>query len=83
MTITGIVYALLLSDVDVPLSSRWVNATLHEILPLFLLADRIFLPPRPRASGSVAVARGQHDLEADLTPAAVDHPAVRRRPVRP
>ena len=46
----GIVYALLLSDVDVQLSSRWVNTTLHEILPLVLLADWILLPPWPRAS---------------------------------
>ena len=50
MAITGIVYALLLSDVDVQLSSRWVNTTLHEILPLVLLADWILLPPWPRAS---------------------------------
>ncbi|HEY7103935.1 MAG TPA: Pr6Pr family membrane protein [Mycobacteriales bacterium] len=50
MAITGIVYALLLSDVDVQLSAQWVNATLHEILPLFLLVDWILFPPWPRAS---------------------------------
>ena len=48
MAITGIVYALLLSDVDVQLSSRWVNATLHEILPLVLLADWILSSRRGR-----------------------------------
>jgi hypothetical protein len=50
LAITGIVYALLLSDVDVQLSGRWMNATLHEILPLFLLVDWIVFPPWPRAS---------------------------------
>jgi hypothetical protein len=50
LAITGIVYALLLSDVDVQLSGRWMNATLHEVLPLFLLVDWIVFPPWPRAS---------------------------------
>jgi len=50
LAITGIVYALLLSDVDVQLSGQWMNATLHEVLPLFLLVDWIVFPPWPRAS---------------------------------
>jgi hypothetical protein len=50
LAITGIVYALLLSDVDVQLSAQWVNSALHQILPLFLLADWILFPPWPRAS---------------------------------
>lgn len=50
LAITGIVYALLLSDVDVQLSARWMNSTLHEVLPLFLVVDWILFPPWPRAS---------------------------------
>ena len=52
MVITGIVYALLLSDVDVQLTTMWVNEVLHEILPLFLLvrlARRPAVAPDPAA----------------------------------
>lgn len=42
MVITGIVYAVLLSDVDVTLNDAWINAALHQVLPLVLLADWVF-----------------------------------------
>jgi hypothetical protein len=55
MVITGIVYAGLLSDVDVQLQSPWTNAVLHKILPLLLLADWVFFPPWPRVSAAKAL----------------------------
>jgi hypothetical protein len=48
MVITGLVYAALLSDVDVQLTAAWVNDVLHRILPVLLLLDWLFLPPWPR-----------------------------------
>jgi hypothetical protein len=55
MVITGIVYAGLLSDVDVQLQSPWTNAVLHKVLPLLLLADWVFFPPWPRVSAAKAL----------------------------
>lgn len=51
MVITGIVYALLLSDVDVDVTYSWVNDVLHRIIPLVMLVDWVVvrarrLPPR-------------------------------------
>jgi hypothetical protein len=48
MVITGLVYAALLSDVDVQLTAAWVNDALHRLLPVLLLLDWLFLPPWPR-----------------------------------
>ena len=50
-------YALLLSDVDVQLSSLWVKATLHEILPLFLLADWIRLSAQSRSPAARTMSK--------------------------
>ncbi|TSD46929.1 hypothetical protein FFI94_012675 [Rhodococcus sp. KBS0724] len=55
MVITGIVYAVLLSDVDVTLNDAWINAALHQVLPLVLLADWVFSPPRHRISEGSAL----------------------------
>ncbi|KAF0970311.1 hypothetical protein BPODLACK_01364 [Gordonia sp. YY1] len=41
MVITGIVYALLLSGVDVDVTYGWVNDVLHRIIPLVILVDWI------------------------------------------
>lgn len=41
MVITGIVYALLLSGVDVDVTYGWVNDVLHRIIPLVMLVDWI------------------------------------------
>ncbi|QKT11251.1 Pr6Pr family membrane protein [Rhodococcus sp. W8901] len=48
MVITGIIYAVLLANVDVMLQDRWINDTLHRILPLVLFLDWIVNPPRVR-----------------------------------
>lgn len=51
MVITGIVYAVLLANVDVMLQEQWINDVLHRILPLVLLVDWILVPPRDRITG--------------------------------
>ena len=55
MTITGIVYATLLSDIPVGLTSAWINTALHRVLPLLLLADWVLFPPWPRVSYKAAL----------------------------
>ena len=55
MVITGIVYAVLLSNVDVQLQSAWTNNVLHRVLPLLLLADWVFFPPWPRIAAARAL----------------------------
>lgn len=55
MVITGIVYAALLSDVDVTLNDTWINVALHQVLPLVMLADWVFLPSRHRISDASAL----------------------------
>ena len=46
MVITGIVYALLLSGIDVNLNIDWINDVMHRLLPLVLLIDWAVLRPR-------------------------------------
>lgn len=46
MLITAIVYALLLSDIDVNLSGEWTNTVLHRLIPLVLLLDWALFRPR-------------------------------------
>jgi len=46
MTITGLVYSLLLAGQDVQVPLVWVNATLHYIMPIVVLGD--WLADRPR-----------------------------------
>jgi hypothetical protein len=48
MVITGLVYSLLLSQVDVQTPLPWVNAVLHYIFPLVLLIDWLIDPPKRR-----------------------------------
>ncbi len=55
MVITGIVYAALLSNVDVQLPAPWTNSVLHQIVPIALLLDWLFLPPWTRASRAKAM----------------------------
>ncbi|GGK41533.1 Pr6Pr family membrane protein [Nocardia camponoti] len=52
MTITMVVYAVLLASVDVMLNDKWINDVLHRILPLVLLADWVLvaMPQRLRPS---------------------------------
>ncbi|MEU0546016.1 Pr6Pr family membrane protein [Nocardia sp. NPDC005978] len=44
LVITGIVYALLLADIDVQLQEQWLNTYLHRIMPLVLLIDWLLVP---------------------------------------
>ncbi|MGY0500458.1 Pr6Pr family membrane protein [Nocardia sp. FBN12] len=48
MLITMVVYAILLADVDVMLTDKWINDVLHRIVPLVLLLDWLFVPMAKR-----------------------------------
>ena len=48
MSITGIVFTLLLSNTDVDTAIPWVNTVVHELMPLVVLADWLVTPPATR-----------------------------------
>ena len=48
MSVTGIVFTLLLSGVDVDTQLKWVNTVVHELMPLVILADWLVAPPAMR-----------------------------------
>ena len=48
MSITGIVFTLLLSNTDVDTAIPWVNSVVHELMPLVMLADWLITPPAAR-----------------------------------
>ncbi len=50
MATTGIVFAALLSgmDVDLQLTEPWVDVVLHQVMPLVMVADWLLAPPRHR-----------------------------------
>jgi hypothetical protein len=50
MVITGIVYAALLANAEVGLTTAWIDDTLHRVIPLVMLADWVFFPPWARRS---------------------------------
>ncbi|MDQ6856135.1 MAG: Pr6Pr family membrane protein [Candidatus Dormibacteraeota bacterium] len=50
MSITGIVFTLLLSNTDVDTAIPWVNTVVHELMPLVILADWLLVPPTARLS---------------------------------
>lgn len=50
MIITGIVYIVLLRDVELGLLMPWVNIVLHIITPLAVILDWIYQPPRTKFS---------------------------------
>ena len=56
MTITGIVYNLLLTNTGVGLTQAWVNDSLHRILPLVILIDFLLVPPVPPPTYRQAIA---------------------------
>lgn len=56
MTVTGVVFTLLLSGTDVDTAIPWVNTVVHEAGPLFILADWLLLPPRRRISSAASIA---------------------------
>jgi hypothetical protein len=48
MSVTGIVFTLLLSNTDVDTAIPWVNSVVHELMPLVMLADWLLDPPALR-----------------------------------
>ncbi|MFE9576198.1 Pr6Pr family membrane protein [Nocardia sp. NPDC006044] len=48
LLITGVVYAVLLANIDVMLTDRWINDILHRVMPIVLVADWILVPARQR-----------------------------------
>jgi hypothetical protein len=55
MVITGIVYAVLLANVEVGLTNPWINDTLHRVIPLVMVADWIAFSPWARRSHRAAL----------------------------
>jgi hypothetical protein len=48
MTVTGVVFTLLLSGVDVDTQLAWVNTVVHELMPLVMFADWLIVSPASR-----------------------------------
>jgi hypothetical protein len=48
MSVTGVVFTLLLSGVDVDTQLKWVNTVVHELMPLVVVADWLIAPPASR-----------------------------------
>jgi hypothetical protein len=47
MVITGVVYAVLLSGIDVQLNVMWINRVMHLVLPIVLALDWLLVPGTP------------------------------------
>jgi len=56
LTITGVVYALLLSDdpAAVETTLPWVNTVLHQVAPVLIVVDWLVDPPSARIAGREA-----------------------------
>jgi hypothetical protein len=50
MAIVGIVFSVLLRDVDLGHLLPWVNLVLHYIMPVVVVADWLILPPKSKLS---------------------------------
>jgi hypothetical protein len=50
LSVTFIVFALLLSNTDVDLAIPWVNSVLHEVIPVVIVLDWFIDPPTVRLS---------------------------------
>lgn len=55
MTITGIVYAVLLANETVGLAPEWIDTVLHRVTPLVLLFDWMLFAPWPRLAHRVSL----------------------------
>ncbi|MCC3312168.1 Pr6Pr family membrane protein [Nocardia africana] len=53
LLITGVVYAMLLANIDVMLTDKWINDTLHRMLPVVLVADWVLVSARLRVSAAL------------------------------
>ena len=56
LTVTLVVFALLLSGTDVDTAIPWVNSVVHEVTPLVLLADWLIDPPARRIAPRASLA---------------------------
>ncbi|MEP6637983.1 MAG: Pr6Pr family membrane protein [Chloroflexota bacterium] len=50
LSVTFIVFAVLLSNTDVDLATPWVNTVLHEVIPIVVFLDWLVDPPEVRFS---------------------------------
>jgi hypothetical protein len=48
MSVTGIVFTLLLSNTDVDTAIPWVNSVVHQLMPIVIVADWLLDPPGRR-----------------------------------
>jgi hypothetical protein len=48
LVVTFLVFAVLLSDIPLGLVLPWVNAVLHQVMPIAVLLDWVFSPPQHR-----------------------------------
>jgi hypothetical protein len=48
MTVTGVVYFLLLRGVEVDTTIPWVNSVVHQVMPVVVIADWLIDPPATR-----------------------------------
>ena len=51
LTLTYVVFALLLSNTDVDVANRWVNTVVHTVFPLAVIIDWVIDPPSHRVGG--------------------------------
>ena len=54
ITVTFIVFALLLADTDVDTAVPWVDRVLHRVIPIVMVADWLIDPPRVKLALSDA-----------------------------
>ncbi|MFI5779721.1 Pr6Pr family membrane protein [Nocardia sp. NPDC051570] len=55
LLITGVVYAVLLANIDVMLQDQWINSVLHRVLPIVVMADWLLIPARLGAGARLVV----------------------------
>jgi hypothetical protein len=48
MSLTGVVFAVLLSGTNVDTAIPWVNSVVHEVMPIVVVADWLIDPPQTR-----------------------------------
>lgn len=48
MTVTGVVFTLLLAGTDVDTAIPWVNDVVHSVMPIVVVVDWLLDPPRQR-----------------------------------
>lgn len=48
MSVTGVVFAVLLSGTNVDTAIPWVNSVVHELMPMVVVADWLLDPPQTR-----------------------------------